>query len=167
MRRLVEDGKLSEEVLDQGELYRYLKEKLDSLLENGPTPSSKVVSTYKPKDKKIFGKGIFISNNGTVMPSSFLPIGLGNVRNDSLAGIYAGAEVLKEMHDSTKLKGRCGICEFNDICRGSRSRAYATTGDYLAEDPCCAYQPGTVGKIANSEAILEELKVTNFSRRVS
>ncbi|MFQ6105719.1 MAG: hypothetical protein ACE5NL_01450, partial [Candidatus Hydrothermarchaeaceae archaeon] len=74
---------------------------------------------------------------------------------------------LRDMNDPSKLRGRCKVCEFNDICRGSRSRAYAITGDYLAEDPYCTHQPGTVGKIADNVAILKELRVTNFSRRAS
>ncbi len=85
-----------------------------------------------------------------------------------MKNIYAGARILKDMQDASKLKGRCGICEFNDICRGSRSRAYAVTGDYLEEDPYCSHLPGTVGKIAeiaDSGSILDELRVTNFSRR--
>lgn len=167
MRRLVEEGELNEEVLKLGELYRYLSTKLESLLESESLAPSKVVSSYKPKDKSVFGKGIFVSKNGTVYPSSFLPIELGNVRRDSLADIYAGAEVLRDMSDPKKLKGRCGICEFNDICRGSRSRAYAVTGDYLAEDPYCAYQPGTVEKKSDNQAILEGLRITNFSRGAS
>jgi radical SAM protein len=162
MRRLVEEGKLEEEALRQGELYRFLRKKLDRLIPE-PPPLGRTKSAYKPRDK-IFGKGIFISRNGTVFPSSFLPIDLGNIRDDSLADIYRGAEILRDIQDPAKLKGRCGICEFNDICRGSRSRAYAVTGDYLAEDPYCAYQPGTVGRREGNEAILEELRVTNFSR---
>ena len=46
---------------------------------------------------------------------------------------------------NAKLKGRCGICEFSNICGGCRCRAYATYGDYLAEDPACGYEPGQYG----------------------
>lgn len=88
------------------------------------------------------GKGfIFISRNGEVMPSGFLPIPVGNVREKSLAEIYRNSPLLIELRDSSKLKGRCGACEYKYICGGSRSRAYALTGDYLAEDSSCAYQP--------------------------
>ncbi|MCS4541056.1 MAG: TIGR04053 family radical SAM/SPASM domain-containing protein [Euryarchaeota archaeon] len=162
MRRLVEEGKLNEEVLRLGELYRFLKNKLDNLLSSG---SFEKIEVSAKKKHNNFGKGIFVSRNGSVYPSSFMPIEIGNVLNDRLAHIYASAEILRDLNNTKKLKGRCGICEFNDVCRGSRSRAYAVTGDYLAEDPYCAYQPGTVGKREGNEAILQELRVTNFSRQ--
>jgi radical SAM protein len=166
-RRLVEMGRLDPSVLKKGPLYARLKEKLDRIV-GDKAPAEPAKSTYKPKDKKRFGKGIFISNNGDVFPSSFLPIRLGNVREDALSDVYSGATILEEMHDASRLKGRCGSCEFNHICRGSRSRAYAVTGDYLAEDPYCAYQPGTVARedVEDAEAILDEIRLTNFSRRV-
>jgi len=86
------------------------------------------------------GKGfIFISRNGEVMPSGFLPIAVGNVREKSLSDIYRNSPILIELRDPSKLKGRCGICPYKHICGGSRSRAYALTGDYLAEDPGCTY----------------------------
>ncbi|OGW82232.1 MAG: hypothetical protein A3G33_10560 [Omnitrophica bacterium RIFCSPLOWO2_12_FULL_44_17] len=88
------------------------------------------------------GKGfIFISHLGEVMPSGFLPIVAGNVREKSLKEIYRNAPLLKELRDPDLLKGRCGICPFRSICGGSRSRAYAVRGDYLEEDDCCSYQP--------------------------
>ncbi|MFH1773984.1 MAG: hypothetical protein ABH874_03385, partial [Methanobacteriota archaeon] len=166
MRRLVEEGKLSEEELKFGELYWFLSSKLKSLLESEIPAPSRVETSYghKEKDNK-FGKGIFVSKNGTVYLSSFLPIVIGNVREDRLTQVYAESALLRDLQSPEKLKGKCRICEFNDVCRGSRSRAYAVTGDYLAEDPYCAYVPGAVGKIADNKKILEELRVTNFSRR--
>ncbi|MFQ6105801.1 MAG: TIGR04053 family radical SAM/SPASM domain-containing protein [Candidatus Hydrothermarchaeaceae archaeon] len=167
MRRLVEEGRLNEEVLRLGELYRYLKHRLKRLIDFEEHAPTKRPSTYRPTDAKIFGRGIFVSKNGSVYPSSFLPIEIGNIREERLAEVYASARILRDMQDASKLKGRCRICEFNNICRGSRSRAYAITGDYLAEDPYCAYQPGTVGEREGNKEILEELRVTNFSRRAS
>jgi len=87
------------------------------------------------------GKGfMFISHRGDVMPSGFLPIPAGNVRERSLADIYQHAPLFRELRDTSLLKGRCGNCPFKDMCGGSRARAYAMTGDYLAEDPCCLYR---------------------------
>ena len=87
------------------------------------------------------GKGfIFVSYKGDVMPSGFLPIKAGNVKNESLGDVYRNAPILKELRNAGLLKGKCGPCEFNQICGGSRARAYAMTGDYLAEDPCCSYE---------------------------
>lgn len=161
MRRLVEEGKLSEKELKFGELYRFLRNRLDALLSG---ESFEKIKSSRAK-RGNFDKGIFVSKNGMVHPSSFLPIEIGNVRRDSLVHIYAGAEILREMQDASKLKGKCRICEFSDVCRGSRSRAYAVTGDYLAEDPYCAYRPGSLGEIKDARKILEELRVTNFGRR--
>lgn len=88
------------------------------------------------------GKGfIFVSYRGDVFPSGFLPLAAGNIRNKDLADIYQNSPVLKELRNAALLKGRCGICPYKEICGGSRSRAYALTGDYLEEDPCCCYEP--------------------------
>jgi len=88
------------------------------------------------------GKGfVFVSHKGEVMPSGFLPVSAGNVKNESLKQVYREAPIMKALRDRTQLKGKCGPCVYNDVCGGSRARAFALTGDYLAEDPCCAYQP--------------------------
>jgi radical SAM protein with 4Fe4S-binding SPASM domain len=84
---------------------------------------------------------MFISCEGDIMPSGFLPIAAGNIRKNSLQEIYQSSPLFLKLRDTSLLKGRCGICPYKDICGGSRSRAYAMTGDYLAEDPCCAYVP--------------------------
>jgi len=83
----------------------------------------------------------FISHTGDVYPSGFLPVNAGNLRERSLASMYQDSEAFKQLRRPWEFKGVCGICEFNTICGGSRSRAYALTGDYLASDPWCAYQP--------------------------
>jgi radical SAM protein len=88
------------------------------------------------------GKGfMFISHMGNVYPSGFLPIHAGNVRETQLADIYRNAPIFKSLRDTSKLEGKCGACEYKEICGGSRARAYAVTGDALAEEPCCIYQP--------------------------
>ncbi|RMF86595.1 MAG: radical SAM/SPASM domain-containing protein, partial [Nitrospinota bacterium] len=88
------------------------------------------------------GKGFcFVDHIGNVYPSGFLPIIAGNVRNTSVIELYRHAPIFKELRNPDFLQGRCGKCEYRDICGGSRSRAYALTGNYLAEDPCCAYVP--------------------------
>ncbi|MDE2510670.1 MAG: radical SAM protein [Elusimicrobia bacterium] len=88
------------------------------------------------------GKGFaFVSHHGEVFPSGFLPVSAGNVRERSLGEIYRDSPVFRSLRDSSRLKGRCGLCEFKDLCGGSRARAYAATGDMLAEDPWCAYLP--------------------------
>ena len=88
------------------------------------------------------GKGfVFVSHLGEVFPSGFLPRSAGNVRTQSLIDIYRDAPLMRELRDPEALHGRCRQCEYRSICGGSRSRAYALTGDYLATDPWCAYQP--------------------------
>jgi AdoMet-dependent heme synthase len=88
------------------------------------------------------GKGfVFISHLGEVFPSGFLPVSAGNVRKRSLAELYRHSPLFVSLRDSTNLKGKCGICEFREICGGSRARAYALTGEVFAEEPCCVWQP--------------------------
>lgn len=84
---------------------------------------------------------VFISHVGDVYPSGFLPVVCGNVRQQRLPDIYRNAPVMRELRDKSLLKGKCGVCEFKELCGGSRARAYATTGDYLESDPYCAYVP--------------------------
>ena len=78
---------------------------------------------------------------GDVYPSGFLPLAAGNVRERSVAEIYRSAQLFRDLRAPELLKGKCGRCEFRDVCGGSRARAYALTGDYLAEDPSCVYEP--------------------------
>ena len=88
------------------------------------------------------GKGfLFVSSRGEVFPSGFLPLKAGDFRKNNLSEIYRNSPLLKELRDPSLFKGKCGICPYQDFCGGSRSRAYAVTGDYLAEEPCCSYQP--------------------------
>ena len=88
------------------------------------------------------GHGImFVSNIGDICPAGFLPLAVGNVKKDSVADIYRNASVFQALHDSTQLEGRCGVCEYHSLCGGSRARAYSETGNILAEDPFCSYDP--------------------------
>lgn len=84
---------------------------------------------------------IFISHTGEVFPSGFLPLAVGNVRDNQLATIYREATLLGRLRDPDALGGKCGVCEFRRVCAGSRARAFAITGDPLGEDPLCAYVP--------------------------
>lgn len=88
------------------------------------------------------GKGfLFVSHIGNVYPSGFLPTSAGNIRTQALETIYRESPVFVALRDADKLEGKCGACEFKHICGGSRSRAYALTGDPHGEEPCCAYVP--------------------------
>ena len=85
-----------------------------------------------------------ITPEGDVTPCPYMPVSAGNLRETSFAELWERASVFQELRDP-RLGGRCGACEFSKICGGCRCRAYATYGDYLAEDPACAYQPGEYG----------------------
>jgi len=91
------------------------------------------------------GKGfLFVSHQGDVYPSGFLPMKAGNVRQSTLAQLYREHEMFRALRDPDRLKDRCGRCEFRSICGGSRARAFALTGDAFATDPWCAYEPRAV-----------------------
>lgn len=84
---------------------------------------------------------VFISHTGDVYPSGFLPLSGGNIRDRSLVDIYRHAPLFRTLRDYSQLKGKCGYCEFREVCGGSRARAYAMTGNYLASEPYCVYRP--------------------------
>lgn len=85
-----------------------------------------------------------ITPTADVTPCPYMPVSAGNLRETSFADLWNNAQVLRDLRDPL-LGGRCGACEFSKICGGCRCRAYATHGDYLAEDPACAYRPGAHG----------------------
>ena len=85
-----------------------------------------------------------ITPEGDVTPCPYMPVSAGNLRATSFADLWRSAPVFNDLREPT-LGGRCGACEFSRVCGGCRCRAYATYGDYLAEDPACAYQPGAYG----------------------
>ncbi|HVA38476.1 MAG TPA: TIGR04053 family radical SAM/SPASM domain-containing protein [Candidatus Dormibacteraeota bacterium] len=91
------------------------------------------------------GKGfVFISHLGEVCPSGFLPMVVGNVRSERLIDVYRDHPVMQRLRRPDTFSGKCGVCEFNRLCGGSRSRAYAFTGDPFAAEPCCSYLPAAV-----------------------
>ena len=88
------------------------------------------------------GRGfLFLSHIGEIMPSGFLPISAGNVREVDVVETYREHQLFCDLRDPGKLKGRCGRCQYKVVCGGQRGRAYAITGDYLESDPACLYQP--------------------------
>ena len=94
------------------------------------------------------GRGFaFVDHVGVVYPSGFLPTAVGSVREQSFPDIYRGSPVLQALRNPDAFGGRCGRCEFRTVCGGSRSHAYATTGDELAEDPSCSYQPAEAAQV--------------------
>lgn len=107
---------------------------------------------------------MFISHTGEIMPSGFLPIVAGNVRSDDLVQAYREAPIFTQLRDRTRLKGKCGVCEYVSVCGGSRSRAYGVTGDYLESEPCCAHIPTSYQRMMDrGEA---EAPEQYFARRI-
>ena len=89
---------------------------------------------------------VFISHIGDVFPSGLLPLKAGNVRETPLPTIYRESDIFKNLRSPDKYKGKCGVCEFNKVCGGSRSRAYHVTGDYMESEPYCVYIPKALRK---------------------
>jgi radical SAM protein len=109
------------------------------------------------------GKGfVFISHTGKVFPSGFLPVSAGNIRQQKLSGLYRESALFRSLRDTSNLEGKCGQCEFKEICGGSRARAFALTGKPNAEEPCCSYipkgyiQPHPSAKRASTIRVLQE-----------
>lgn len=96
------------------------------------------------------GRGtMFISNIGDVTPTGFLPEYAGNAKKRSIVDLYRKSEIFTLLRDPDKLKGKCGICKYRYVCGGSRARAYAVYGDYLAEDPLCGFMPEEIKNGSN------------------
>jgi radical SAM protein with 4Fe4S-binding SPASM domain len=83
----------------------------------------------------------FVSHVGEIYPCGYLPVTAGSVRHESFGDIWRGSAVFQALRDPAALGGKCGICRYEAICAGCRARAYAATGDYLAEEPFCTYEP--------------------------
>ncbi len=156
-RRLLElNGVDPDEVLNPGPLYRKLVSRLRSLL--GEPGSKPLASTTGTRD----GKGIlFIAYDGMVYPSGFMTYPLGNVRTSNIVKLYREHPVLKKIRRA-EFHGRCGVCEFRDICGGSRARAYILTGDPLGEDPACPYQPGEFTRLMGKYGLSIERAVSEI-----
>jgi len=136
-RRELDEAADPVEAFGLGDLYGRLSSRLRERL--GPPGSSRAQSVGT-RD----GKGIlFVSHDGDVYPAGFLPLRLGNVKDDSIVSLYRDHPVLRSIRGAV-FGGRCGVCEYADTCGGSRARAFVNSGDALAEDPACAYQPAAL-----------------------
>lgn len=133
-RRVVQARRACE-LAPSSPLYRQLSAQLSSLL--GAATGRPSAHTAPTRD----GKGIvFVAHDGQVYPAGFLPLSLGSIRTKPLASIYRDDPLLRSIR-AARFTGSCGICEYADLCGGSRARAYAATGDPLGPDPACPYEP--------------------------
>jgi radical SAM protein len=144
-------GLSADAVLRLGPLYQRLSQALE------PWPRKATIHVRRSPMDINAGRGfVFISHIGEVHPSGFLPLAAGNVRKNPLLEIYRQSPLFVRMRDNRALGGRCGPCEFTTVCGGSRSRALAIAGDPLAEDPLCAYQPGSFPYPEDVARVLEQ-----------
>ncbi|KAB8127855.1 radical SAM/SPASM domain-containing protein [Gracilibacillus oryzae] len=127
-------------VLQQKARKQETKIAFENVLKNGATGTVDGLGRA-PKGVNDGNGFIFISHIGDVYPSGLLPVKVGNVRLETLPDIYRNSPILKQLRDPDQYKGKCGVCEFRHVCGGSRSRAYAATGDYLESEPYCVYIP--------------------------
>ena len=96
----------------------------------------------------------FVSHTGEVFPCGYLPVSAGNVRQQSIREIWEHAAVFARLRDDDQLEGKCGLCEFKQVCMGCRARAfYATPGNYMAEEPFCNYEPARLRREAELPVI--------------
>jgi radical SAM protein with 4Fe4S-binding SPASM domain len=88
------------------------------------------------------GTGVcFLSFDGEVFPCGYLPAIAGDVKKQPFSEIWNNSKVFADLRDTSKLEGKCGCCEFRNVCMGCRARAYAVDGNYMASEPFCVYQP--------------------------
>ena len=83
----------------------------------------------------------FISHDGIVQPCGYLELNCGDLKKSSFSSIWQNSEVFNRLRDFSAYKGKCGRCEYLKFCGGCRARAFEATGDYMAEEPLCIYQP--------------------------
>ena len=107
-------------------------------------PSYENTPRHPPSKGCLAGLGVlFVSHRGDVYPCGYLPVNCGNILEKSLIEIWDGNEDLARLRDAGALEGKCGICGYKQVCGGCRARAFGMTGNYLGEEPFCAYDPRT------------------------
>lgn len=132
------DERAAAEPVVHGELYHRLTADTADLL----TGRQDRARPPRPPIEVNSGRGFaFIDHLGDVYPSGFLPHRCGNVKETGFREIYRTSPLLQSLREPSEFHGKCGVCEFREVCGGSRSHAYAVTGDLLASDPTCVYVP--------------------------
>ncbi|MBN1365564.1 MAG: heme b synthase [Syntrophaceae bacterium] len=110
---------------------------------NTVKPRKKVSGQFNESTRGCLG-GItfcFISHTGQIQPCGYLELDCGNIKKKSFSSIWEKSEVFLNLRDYSRYGGKCGRCEFIKVCGGCRARAYELTGDYLADEPLCLYEP--------------------------
>ncbi|MCP4681284.1 MAG: heme b synthase [Desulfobacterales bacterium] len=83
----------------------------------------------------------FISHQGIVQPCGYLELNCGNLNDSTFESIWQDSQIFNQLRDFSAYKGKCGRCEYIRVCGGCRARAFEATGDFLAQEPLCSYQP--------------------------
>ncbi|NDJ33544.1 MAG: TIGR04053 family radical SAM/SPASM domain-containing protein [Chloroflexi bacterium] len=144
------------EVMGLGETYHRLKAHFDEVADFSNARYIKEDRMRRTPMHINAGNGfVFISRRGEVFPSGFMPVEVGSVREASLVDIYRESPLFNTLRDPDAYQGRCGTCEFRNVCGGSRSRAYAVTGQATGEEPFCTYEPGSFPYIDQLEPYLQ------------
>ncbi len=129
---------------EHGALYHRLREAVADLLDDPDRPRR----TPRPPIDVNSGRGFaFVSHTGLVYPSGFFPQHCGDVTTTSFVEIYRTNPLLVSLRHPEGYHGKCGVCEFGEVCGGSRSHAYAVTGDILGSDPTCVYLPASLDTV--------------------
>jgi len=85
---------------------------------------------------------VFISNVGIVQPCGYLELNCGDLKKSPFPSVWRDSKIFSQLRDFSAYKGKCGRCEYLRFCGGCLARAYEASGDFLAEEPLCVYQPG-------------------------
>lgn len=83
----------------------------------------------------------FVSHDGIVQPCGYLDVPCGDLRRQNFGDVWRDSDVFRKLRDFKGYKGKCGRCEYVNVCGGCRARAYETAGDFLEEEPLCSYLP--------------------------
>ena len=86
-----------------------------------------------------------ISPEGNLTPCPFIEESVGSLKTNSFKDLWENAPLMRQLRDRKQLEGKCGTCEFSAMCSGCRARAFAETGNYMAPDTSCDYEPGQHG----------------------
>lgn len=145
------------QILRLGANYERLRQQTEALIGEEQPALTPAVGMRRPPMHINAGDGfVFISKRGEVFPSGFMPLSAGSVRTSHLVDIYRHSPLFCQLRQPDSLDGRCGQCEFRTVCGGSRSRAYAMTGNPLAEEPFCTYMPGSFPYQAEVAALITQ-----------
>jgi radical SAM protein len=144
------------DVMNLGPTYYKLKAHFDSFAEfDNPRYEAEDRMRRSPMHINAGSGFVFISRRGEIFPSGFMPIDSGDVRKESLVEVYRNSPLFQSLREPTLFDGKCGNCEYHSVCGGSRSRAYAVTGNPIAAEPFCTYKPGSFPYAEELAPILE------------